>query len=371
MIISDFNFEIQKDERMIKERKEKIIDEIEEISKEESKLKEEIQKIENEINNETNKINEITIKNKELIKEANNTNDNINSLHQYICELRENIKIVCRIGNCNYSDFLSFPELVISELENKQNTKNCVHSIKFNIQTEKNEFYFDNVYLPLKNQFEQIYLDMNKDIVSSIQNGNNFTFFSMEENILFQNNKNNNFIEFLFLRICSLLFKQKQKIELFLSLFYTVNEQLFEFSHNDFILSQFPNNFSQILKMEHLEETINKIEQILDKKSKFDKNNLVLQLKIKNLVNNSESYFSFIVLQNSPHNKTYFLISKILFMLSSKKISKNQIPFKDSKLTMILKSRMRKKDKIILINMIDSAEQIENVKQLVSTNVII
>lgn len=368
MIISEINFEIQKDERIIKERREKVIDEIDKLSKAEAQLKEEINRIEDNINNESNNINEITIKNKELIKEAVNTNDNINSLHQYICELRENIKIICRIGNSNYSEFLSFPELMVSELENEQNTKSCIHSVKFNIQIEKNEFYFDNVYLPFKNQFEQIYRDMNKDIVSSIQSGNNFTFFSVEENILLINN---NFIGFLLSRICSLLVKQNQKIELYLSLFYTSNDQLFEYSNRQFILSQFPNNFSRISKIEHLEEIINQTQPILEKNSKFDKNNLVFQLKIKNLVNNCENIFSFIGLENSPKNKLYFLISKILFMLSSKKISKNQIPFKESKLTTVLKGRMRQKDKIILINMINSAENIENLKQLVNTNIII
>ena len=113
MIISEINFEIQKDEHIIKERREKVIDEIDKLSKAEAQLKEEINRIEDEINNKTNNINEITIKNKELIKEAVNTNDNINSLHQYICELRENIKIICRIGNSNYSEFLSFPECQI------------------------------------------------------------------------------------------------------------------------------------------------------------------------------------------------------------------------------------------------------------------
>ena len=111
----------------------------------------------------------------ESIKETEKTNCNIHRLHKYVCDLRANIKVTCRIVNDDATSFLSFPELMYI-----QSKKVPIHSVNF--INSSIEFHFDDVYLPNRNQHEAIISGIKSDMLFSLNNKQNFTLFAIDDN---------------------------------------------------------------------------------------------------------------------------------------------------------------------------------------------
>lgn len=301
-----------------------------------NQLAEEIQKKTEEINDMTisnnkiqSEIDTLTPSNESLIQETKKTNNNIHRLHKYVCDLRANVRITCRIANDNINSFLSFPELMYM-----QSNKGPIHSVNF-IQSNT-EFHFDEVYLPNRNQYEVIINAIKSDMLSSFNNKQNFTFFLIDDL-----KEVTQFIR----RVYNILSKTiKENISL--SVFYEQEED---------IISQ---ENKGLVKNEN---------DLLNYMSNYgNKNNVIYQLKIEGKDN--ERYLTLISINSNF--KHLMLIGKILFMLSNKKCNKNQIPFKESRFTLTLKNVLKPTDKVYFMNTIYDENSIDYLKQLLSVNLI-
>ena len=262
----------------------------------------------------------------ESIKETEKTNCNIHRLHKYVCDLRANIKVTCRIVNDDATSFLSFPELMYI-----QSKKVPIHSVNF--INSSIEFHFDDVYLPNRNQHEAIISGIKSDMLFSLNNKQNFTLFAIDDNNdIFQ------FVNKAYKVINSCIHDN-----ISLSVFYEESED-------------------QIIQVS---QVVIKNENVLIQKD-IKKSNVIYQFKIE--CNNNERYLTFVSIHSNF--KHLVLIGKILFMLSNKKCNKNQVPFKESKFTMALKNVMKPTDKIYFMNTIYNENSIDYLNQLLNANLI-
>ena len=262
----------------------------------------------------------------ESIKETEKTNCNIHRLHKYVCDLRANIKVTCRIVNDDATSFLSFPELMYI-----QSKKVPIHSVNF--INSSIEFHFDDVYLANRNQHETIISGIKSDMLFSLNNKQNFTLFAIDDN--------NDIFQFVnkaykVINICI-------HDNISLSVFYEESED-------------------QIIQVS---QVVIKNENDLIQKD-IKKSNVIYQFKIEG--NNNERYLTFVSIHSNF--KHLVLIGKILFMLSNKKCNKNQVPFKESKFTMALKNVMKPTDKIYFMNTIYNENSIDYLNQLLNANLI-
>ena len=262
----------------------------------------------------------------ESIKETEKTNCNIHRLHKYVCDLRANIKVTCRIVNDDATSFLSFPELMYI-----QSKKVPIHSVNF--INSSIEFHFDDVYLPNRNQHEAIISGIKSDMLFSLNNKQNFTLFAID---------NNNDI-FQFVNKAYKVINSCIHDNISLSVFYEESED-------------------QIIQVS---QVVIKNENDLIQKD-IKKSNVIYQFKIEG--NNNERYLTFVSIHSNF--KHLVLIGKILFMLSNKKCNKNQVPFKESKFTMALKNVMKPTDKIYFMNTIYNENSIDYLNQLLNANLI-
>ena len=262
----------------------------------------------------------------ESIKETEKTNCNIHRLHKYVCDLRANIKVTCRIVNDDATSFLSFPELMYI-----QSKKVPIHSVNF--INSSIEFHFDDVYLANRNQHETIISGIKSDMLFSLNNKQNFTLFAIDDNNdIFQ------FVNKAYKVINSCI-----HANISLSVFYEESED-------------------QIIQVS---QVVIKNENDLIQKD-IKKSNVIYQFKIEG--NNNERYLTFVSIHSNF--KHLVLIGKILFMLSNKKCNKNQVPFKESKFTMALKNVMKPTDKIYFMNTIYNENSIDYLNQLLNANLI-
>ena len=262
----------------------------------------------------------------ESIKETEKTNCNIHRLHKYVCDLRANIKVTCRIVNDDATSFLSFPELMYI-----QSKKVPIHSVNF--INSSIEFHFDDVYLPNRNQHEAIISGIKSDMLFSLNNKQNFTLFAIDD-----------------------------------------NNDIFQFVNKAYkvINSCIHDNISLSVFYEESEDQIVQVSQVVIKNENdliqkdIKKSNVIYQFKIEG--NNNERYLTFVSIHSNF--KHLVLIGKILFMLSNKKCNKNQVPFKESKFTMALKNVMKPTDKIYFMNTIYNENSIDYLNQLLNANLI-
>lgn len=262
----------------------------------------------------------------ESIKETEKTNCNIHRLHKYVCDLRANIKVTCRIVNDDATSFLSFPELMYI-----QSKKVPIHSVNF--INSSIEFHFDDVYLPNRNQHEAIISGIKSDMLFSLNNKQNFTLFAIDD-----------------------------------------NNDIFQFVNKAYkvINSCIHDNISLSVFYEESEDQIIQVSQVVIKNENdliqkdIKKSNVIYQFKIEG--NNNERYLTFVSIHSNF--KHLVLIGKILFMLSNKKCNKNQVPFKESKFTMALKNVMKPTDKIYFMNTIYNENSIDYLNQLLNSNLI-
>ena len=262
----------------------------------------------------------------ESIKETEKTNCNIHRLHKYVCDLRANIKVICRIVNDDATSFLSFPELMYI-----QSKKVPIHSVNF--INSSIEFHFDDVYLPNRNQHEAIISGIKSDMLFSLNNKQNFTLFAIDD-----------------------------------------NNDIFQFVNKAYkvINSCIHDNISLSVFYEESEDQIIQVSQVVIKNENdliqkdIKKSNVIYQFKIEG--NNNERYLTFVSIHSNF--KHLVLIGKILFMLSNKKCNKNQVPFKESKFTMALKNVMKPTDKIYFMNTIYNENSINYLNQLLNANLI-
>lgn len=262
----------------------------------------------------------------ESIKETEKTNCNIHRLHKYVCDLRVNIKVTCRIVNDDATSFLSFPELMYI-----QSKKVPIHSVNF--INSNIEFHFDDVYLPNRNQHEAIISGIKSDMLFSLNNKQNFTLFAIDD-----------------------------------------NNDIFQFVNKAYkvINSCIHDNISLSVFYEESEDQIIQVSQVVIKNENdliqkdIKKSNVIYQFKIEG--NNNERYLTFVSIHSNF--KHLVLIGKILFMLSNKKCNKNQVPFKESKFTMALKNVMKPTDKIYFMNTIYNENSINYLNQLLNANLI-
>ena len=262
----------------------------------------------------------------ESIKETEKTNCNIHRLHKYVCDLRANIKVTCRIVNDDATSFLSFPELMYI-----QSKKVPIHSVNF--INSSIEFHFDDVYLPNRNQHEAIISGIKSDMLFSLNNKQNFTLFAIDD-----------------------------------------NNDIFQFVNKAYkvINSCIHDNISLSVFYEESEDQIIQVSQVVIKNENdliqkdIKKSNVIYQFKIEG--NNNERYLTFVSIHSNF--KHLVLIGKILFMLSNKKCNKNQVPFKESKFTMALKNVMKPTDKIYFMNTIYNENSINYLNQLLNANLI-
>ena len=262
----------------------------------------------------------------ESIKETEKTNCNIHRLHKYVCDLRANIKVTCRIVNDDATSFLSFPELMYI-----QSKKVPIHSVNF--INSSIEFHFDDVYLPNRNQHETIISGIKSDMLFSLNNKQNFTLFAIDD-----------------------------------------NNDIFQFVNKAYkvINSCIHDNISLSVFYEESEDQIIQVSQVVIKNENdliqkdIKKSNVIYQFKIEG--NNNERYLTFVSIHSNF--KHLVLIGKILFMLSNKKCNKNQVPFKESKFTMALKNVMKPTDKIYFMNTIYNENSIDYLNQLLNANLI-
>lgn len=262
----------------------------------------------------------------ESIKETEKTNCNIHRLHKYVCDLRANIKVTCRIVNDDATSFLSFPELMYI-----QSKKVPIHSVNF--INSSIEFHFDDVYLPNRNQHEAIISGIKSDMLFSLNNKQNFTLFAIDD-----------------------------------------NNDIFQFVNKAYkvINSCIHDNISLSVFYEESEDQIIQVSQVVIKNENdliqkdIKKSNVIYQFKIEG--NNNERYLTFVSIHSNF--KHLVLIGKILFMLSNKKCNKNQVPFKESKFTMALKNVMKPTDKIYFMNTIYNENSIDYLNQLLNANLI-
>ena len=262
----------------------------------------------------------------ESIKETEKTNCNIHRLHKYVCDLRANIKVTCRIVNDDVTSFLSFPELMYI-----QSKKVPIHSVNF--INSSIEFHFDDVYLPNRNQHEAIISGIKSDMLFSLNNKQNFTLFAIDD-----------------------------------------NNDIFQFVNKAYkvINSCIHDNISLSVFYEESEDQIIQVSQVVIKNENdliqkdIKKSNVIYQFKIEG--NNNERYLTFVSIHSNF--KHLVLIGKILFMLSNKKCNKNQVPFKESKFTMALKNVMKPTDKIYFMNTIYNENSIDYLNQLLNANLI-
>ena len=262
----------------------------------------------------------------ESIKETEKTNCNIHRLHKYVCDLRANIKVTCRIVNDDATSFLSFPELMYI-----QSKKVPIHSVNF--INSSIEFHFDDVYLPNRNQHEAIISGIKSDMLFSLNNKQNFTLFAIDD-----------------------------------------NNDIFQFVNKAYkvINSCIHDNISLSVFYEESEDQIIQVSQVVIKNENdliqkdIKKSNVIYQFKIEG--NNNERYLTFVSIHSNF--KHLVLIGKILFMLSNKKCNKNLVPFKESKFTMALKNVMKPTDKIYFMNTIYNENSINYLNQLLNANLI-
>ena len=262
----------------------------------------------------------------ESIQETEKTNCNIHRLHKYVCDLRANIKVTCRIVNDDATSFLSFPELMYI-----QSKKVPIHSVNF--INSSIEFHFDDVYLPNRNQHETIISGIKSDMLFSLNNKQNFTLFAIDD-----------------------------------------NNDIFQFVNKAYkvINSCIHDNISLSVFYEESEDQIIQVSQVVIKNENdliqkdIKKSNVIYQFKIEG--NNNERYLTFVSIHSNF--KHLVLIGKILFMLSNKKCNKNQVPFKESKFTMALKNVMKPTDKIYFMNTIYNENSIDYLNQLLNANLI-
>ena len=262
----------------------------------------------------------------ESIKETEKTNCNIHRLHKYVCDLRANIKVTCRIVNDDATSFLSFPELMYI-----QSKKVPIHSVNF--INSSIEFHFDDVYLPNRNQHEAIISGIKSDMLFSLNNKQNFTLFAIDD-----------------------------------------NNDIFQFVNKAYkvINSCIHDNISLSVFYEESEDQIIQVSQVVIKnendliQKNIKKSNVIYQFKIEG--NNNERYLTFVSIHSNF--KHLALIGKILFMLSNKKCNKNQVPFKESKFTMALKNVMKTTDKMYFMNTIYNENSIDYLNQLLNANLI-
>ena len=262
----------------------------------------------------------------ESIKETEKTNCNIHRLHKYVCDLRANIKVTCRIVNDDATSFLSFPELMYI-----QSKKVPIHSVNF--INSSIEFHFDDVYLPNRNQHEAIISGIKSDMLFSLNNKQNFTLFAIDD-----------------------------------------NNDIFQFVNKAYkvINSCIHDNISLSVFYEESEDQIIQVSQVVIKNENdliqkdIKKSNVIYQFKIEG--NNNERYLTFVSIHSNF--KHLVLIGKILFMLSNKKCNKNQVPFKESKFTMALKNVMKPTDKIYFMNTIYNENSIDYLNQLLNANLL-
>ena len=262
----------------------------------------------------------------ESIKETEKTNCNIHRLHKYVCDLRANIKVTCRIVNDDATSFLSFPELMYI-----QSKKVPIHSVNF--INSSIEFHFDDVYLPNRNQHEAIISGIKSDMLFSLNNKQNFTLFAIDDN--------NDIFQFV------------NKV------YKVINSCI----HDNISLSViYEESEDQIIQVS--QDVIKNENDLIQKAIK--KSNVIYQFKIEG--NNNERYLTFVSIHSNF--KHLVLIGKILFMLSNKKCNKNQVPFKESKFTMALKNVMKPTDKIYFMNTIYNENSIDYLNQLLNANLI-
>lgn len=326
MIESNDNFALLVDTQKVKEREIEDQNHFNQITEEIQRTTDEMNALlasNTELDNEFESLTKVI---DESIKETERTNCNIHRLHKYVCDLRANIKVTCRIVNDDTTSFLSFPELQCI-----QSKKVPIHSVSF--INSSMEFHFDDVYLPNKNQYDAIISGIKSDILFSLNNKQNFTLFSIDDN---------NDI-FQFVNKAYKLIHNCIHDTISLSVLYEENED-------------------QIIQVS---QSVIKNENELAQKD-IKKINVIYQFKIEG--NNNERYLTFVSVHSSY--KHLVLIGKILFMLSNKKCNKNQVPFKESKFTLALKNVMKPTDKIYFMNTIYNENSIDYLNQLLNANLI-
>lgn len=277
---------------------------------ENSLISNEIKLLENE---NLNKNKEVNILKKEIKKNYMNTK----LLHNNINEIKSNFFFGCLLNINEKNTKINFSEF----------------SINVNYENENLNFNFDKIFTK-KNE---IFLKMINNIEICLKEGKNLIYFSFglkdkkEENNLKE--LIDNFINYVFSKEISLYYKL---IGIKDNNSILINEQLIE-------VNQIKNDYKLITDITFLNSNQNIIINQFLFHSKF----------------NTNGNFIFIDLP-FIENENIFSLIKILGLLINKKTSRNQINFKESKLTSFLKGfiDLNSKDFIYLITHLNDNEDL-------------
>ena len=304
--------------------------------------------------------------NDELVKSI----QTIHLIHDYICTIRSNIRVYCRIdinkalppvesnSKYIYLNETPFPVQLPSSFHNS------FHALSFD-STYDNQFYFDKIFPHTDTQHEQVH----NEIVSKSKNVSKETFNVMNVNLTVINVdtvsiEHNVFAQKYLLHYIEYLIRTLHYKEVMCSC-GVVNKVVKTFAING-------NNTSDVIMSSLLEgiKLINESDGSVNTSNSNDA--IIIQIK-----NDNCGVFTYVHLHPEyVQDKTGSTVFRIIAMHSNKKANKNQIPFKDSKLTSYLKSYLRNTDKIILLasvieNDVANKETYTNMVSLLKTSNVI
>jgi hypothetical protein len=368
-IVNTLNdFTINPDNAIITKKQNEIAEQISSLSSHETDLKQQNETLIQQSNDFQFQITELKKKQLTLNDELIKSIQTIHLIHDYICTIRNNIRIYCRIDinkalpplNADlkyvYLNETPFPVQLPSSFHKS------FHAISFDT-TYDNQFYFDKIFPYTDTQHEQIH----NEIIAKSKNVSKETFNVMNVNLTVINIdivsiENNIFVQKYLLHYIQYLIQTLHYKEVTCTC-GAVNKVVKSFSIN-------ANNINEVINS--LLEGIKLINESDSNNVSNNNDAVIIQIK-----NDNCGVFTYVHLHPEYiQDKTNNTILKIIAMHSNKKTNKNQIPFKDSKLTSYLKNYLRNTDKIILLtslieNDITYKETYMNIVSLLKTNNII
>lgn len=398
--INTINYERNPNEDLLLKINTLIEEKLHHLKERESDLQMKIQEKDNEIAQLTLKYETSITQISNIQKEASCGLNTITNMNQYIQELRNNIKVYCRVkpdDNSSNKKCIYYPEIFDLNMNHNQGLLNTIE-LRHN-ETNVSAYYtFDRIFREDIDQsliFNSLKPSMNKILegenisfvlIGQTHSGKSYTLKGEERNKTQpddndnntngnnRQNKNEGIIQRGYMHITQEAKKQGIEIKISLLIVIIINDQIYELYHDKkgdeyfkSLLSNTANNQSEKWTIITSKDTLNQYITYADDLKLFQEGkqsecHIIYQLKIEHCdKRHSDSLVSFIETSGSecllyPKDSPYYYntkalkaVGKILSMLIDKKSNKTQIPYKETKLTQALRNLIKTNLKIIVL----------------------
>lgn len=326
----------------------------------------------------------------------------ITNMNQYINELKNNIKVFCRIKphtNNSSQRCVYYPDITDEGINN--NTKSTLQTIELrNSELNTSAYYnFDKIFREnidqntLLNNIKHSLCKILEGesvlfiLIGQTNSGKSYTLKGEERNNIQPNDNDNTFtnssndklnenegiIQRYYMHIVQDTQKQGIDIKISIGIAIIINDKIYELFHNkkedQCLQSQLLNSTNYQLEKWNIitsKHDLNKYITYTDDVHLFKTSNrsechMIYQLKIEHINKKyPDAFISFIKTAGSecllyPKDNPYYYntkslktTGKIISMVIDKKANKTQIPYKDTKLTQLLRHPIKNSSKIIV-----------------------